>query len=331
MIFKCKNCGGNIVYNPDKGTMCCPHCDSIDSEDKLISTEYMTNCANCGAPMEDAIKEHTSATKCPNCGTYVVLDERVEGNYKPDLILPFKVSKDKAIEALREEFKNRIFTPTGFLSRASVDKIEGTYVPFFMYDYGTDTRYSAKGTKVRTWRSGGYEYTETSYFDIEREMKAGFDMVPVDASDEMADNYMDLLEPFDYSGLASFEEKNMSGFYGEKYNQPETALAGRALEKIEKAVDKLLKNSISGYSTVTGEHKNMDAKKSRVQYALLPVWEYVFHYQGEDYKFHVNGQTGKVVGKTPVAKDMVIKYSVTVFGIAAVLAWSVANFLTLIL
>ena len=52
MIFKCKNCGGNIVYDPDRGTMCCPHCESLDSEDKVLSTEYMTTCGNCGAPME---------------------------------------------------------------------------------------------------------------------------------------------------------------------------------------------------------------------------------------------------------------------------------------
>lgn len=320
MIFKCKNCGGNIVYNPAKGTMCCPHCESLDSEDKLVSTEYMVSCSNCGAPMGDAIKEHTSATKCPNCGTYVVLDERVEGAFKPDLVLPFRVSKDKAIDLLRDEFKNRIFTPAGFLSRASVEKIEGTYVPFFMYDYDTDTEYHGTGTKVRTWRSGKYEYTETSYYNIYRKMQADFDMVPVDASDAMEDGYMDLLEPFDYAGLENFEEKYMSGFLGEKYNQPEDELAPRAVHKVNEAVDSLLQASVTGYATVTQNSKTIDSHKKQVRYALLPVWEYIFHYQGEDYKFHVNGQTGKIVGKTPVAKNKVVAYGATVFGLVTILA-----------
>lgn len=35
MLFKCKNCGGNTVYAPDKGKMYCPHCESIDSEEKV--------------------------------------------------------------------------------------------------------------------------------------------------------------------------------------------------------------------------------------------------------------------------------------------------------
>lgn len=322
MIFKCQNCGGNIVYNPAKGTMCCPHCDSLDSEDKLVSTEYMLQCSNCGAPMDGAIKQFTSATRCLNCGTYIILDERVEGEYKPEYILPFRISKDKAIDNLREEFGKRIFTPTAFLNRASVDKTEGIYVPFFMYDYDTYTRYQGVGTKVRTWRSGSYEYTETSYYDIFREMKADFEMVPVDASEEMEDGLMDLLEPFNYPGLEQFSEKYMSGFKGEVYNMPEAAYAYRAVEKIETAVDGLISGSISGYSTVTKVHKDTDSNKKQVHYSLLPVWEYIFHFRGEDYKFHVNGETGKVVGRTPVDRKKVVAYSGTVFLLVTLLGFA---------
>ncbi len=315
MIFKCKNCGGNTVYNPDKGTLCCPHCDGLDTEDKVTSAESLVTCASCGAPMESVVKEHTSATKCPNCGTYVILDERVEGAYKPKLILPFKVSKDKAIDALRKEFGKRIFTPGTFLSHASVSKIEGTYVPFFMYDYATRTDYRGTGTKVRTWTSGGYEYTETSYFDIHRQMDADFDRVPVDASDYMDDQCMDLMEPYDYNALEDFKEKYMSGFFGEKYNQPEGELEPRAIEKVNKSVESMINESISGYATVKKLAMDVNTDKKAADFALLPVWEYIFRYRGEDYRFFVNGQTGKVVGKTPVAKQKVVAYGVTVFGL----------------
>lgn len=312
MIFKCQNCGGNIVYNPDKGTMCCPHCEGLDSEDKIISTEYMASCVSCGAPMEDAIGEYTSATKCPNCGTYTILDERVQGEYEPKKILPFKVGKNKAINLLRAEFKNRIFTPTGFLSEASVDKIEGTYVPFFLYDYDTQSKYHGTGTKVRRWTSGGYEYTETSYYDIYRDMSATFDNVPVDASIMMEDGYMDLLEPFKYDELEDFQDKYMSGFYGERYNESEIVLAPRAVEKIDKAALQLVNESIKGYTTVTKNSYTISEYKKNVDYVLLPVWEYIFRFRGENYKFHVNGQTGKIVGKTPVDKKKVLVFGTTV-------------------
>ncbi len=319
MIFKCKNCGGNILYNPEKGRLVCPHCDGEDSDEKLLSTEYMTNCANCGAPMADAIKEHTSSTKCPNCGTYVVLDERVENDFKPDVIIPFKISKQKAIEILRQEFGRRVFTPSGFLSNASVEKIEGTYVPFFIYDYDTDAEFRGHGTKVRTWSDYNYEYTETSHYQVDRSMKAEFDDVPVDASIEMEDSIMDLMEPFDYSGLKDYQERYMSGFLGEKYNMTKEELEPRALAKIESSVEGLLKESMIEYATIIPEYKDIRKTSKRVRYALLPIWEYVFRYQGINYRFHVNGETGKVVGSTPVAKNKVFAYGASVFAMVMII------------
>ena len=34
MIFRCKNCGGNVVYSPERKKMFCPFCESEDSEER---------------------------------------------------------------------------------------------------------------------------------------------------------------------------------------------------------------------------------------------------------------------------------------------------------
>ena len=312
MLFKCRNCGGNTVYSPVKKTMCCPHCEGLDSEEKIASPQ-MDMCVNCGAPL--TLGEHTSATKCPNCGSYLILEERVEGEFKPDYVIPFAVSKNEAEDLLRKEFEGRVFTPAGFLSHASLDKMEGKYVPFFLYDYDVDIDYHAEGTKIRTWIQGDYEYTETSFFDVERKMDAAFDKVPVDASDEMPDDLMDLLEPFEYKDMTDYQDKYMSGFLGEKYNHPYGELADRAVKKVHRDSSEMLHSTLEGYDTLTGEQQNITAKRKGHKYAMLPVWEYTFGYQGTDYKFQVNGQTGKVLGKTPVAKGTVVAFGVTWFGL----------------
>lgn len=312
MIFKCKNCGGNTLYSPVKKTMCCPNCDGLDSEEKIASPQ-MDQCVNCGAPIE--IKEHTSATKCPNCGNYIILEERVEGQYRPDNIIPFKISKDEAEDLLRKEFAGRVFTPSGFLSSASLDKMEGTYVPFFLYDYDSDIKYHAVGTTVRTWTSGGYEYTETSYYNVERQIEADFSQVPVDAAADMEDSLMDLLEPFDYKQIINYEDKYMSGFMGEKYNFTADELADRAVKKVKRDSDEILNGTLSGYNSLTNVNKQIIANRKGHKYAMLPVWEYTFGYMGTDYKFQVNGQTGKVLGKTPVSKGKVVAFGLTWFGL----------------
>ena len=316
MIFKCKNCGGNSVYNPDKGTMYCPHCESLDSEEKIPST-VMTECVNCGAPLE--IGDFTSASKCPHCGSYIIFEERVQGEFTPSLILPFKISKQKAVDLLHNEFRKRTFTPSGFLSSASIDKMEGTYVPFFMYDYDADVDFQGKGTKVRAWTSGDTEYTETSFYDVIRKMDIDFQKIPVDASKCMEDNVMDLMEPYDYKALENFKEKYLSGFLGEKYNFTSAELEERAKQKADKDARMLLQDSLTGYTTLTREHELINLKEKEIHYTLLPVWVYLFSYQGKEYQFHINGQSGKIIGVTPVAKQKVIGYSATVFGIIMVI------------
>lgn len=308
MIFKCKNCGGNAVYEPARKMMYCPHCESLDSED-IVPDNTITECVNCGAPI--SIGEYTSASKCAHCGSYIVFNERVEGVYEPHLILPFKVNKDMAVEAMNNEFKKRTFMPSSFLSEKSLEGMKGMYVPFWLYDYQANYDFVGTGTKVRTWRSGDTEYTETSYYDIERHMKAGFDRVPVDASLAMGDGEMDLMEPYTYSDLEGFDPKYMSGFFGEVYNQSAPELEGRAKEKVRAASDQLMQQSLGGYNSVKPRNKNLNLKSEGINFALLPVWMYMYQYKGKTYHFHVNGQTGKVVGKTPVSKEKVIAYGLS--------------------
>lgn len=310
MIFKCRNCGGNTVYNPEKGELYCPQCESLNSGEK-VSSSTITECSNCGAPITPG--DFASALRCPSCGSYIILEERVEGENEPELILPFKLGKDKAVEILNKEFKKRLFTPDGFLSYASIEAMEGAYVPFYMYDYHSDINYSGKGTKVRKWTSGSTEYTETSYYDVIREMDVEFDKIPVDASKRMENSIMDLMEPYEYQALCNFEEKYMSGFEGEMNSDNADDLEERAKNKAEKDSNMLLRDSLSGYTTMRAVSENISIARTGLHYALLPVWVYIFQYQGVNYKFHVNGQTGKVIGKTPLSSKKIGLYSLTTF------------------
>ena len=64
MIFKCKNCGGNVVYSPEKKGMFCPYCDSMNSEEREEHLgKEMQICPNCNG--EVPVLEHASPTQCP--------------------------------------------------------------------------------------------------------------------------------------------------------------------------------------------------------------------------------------------------------------------------
>lgn len=315
MIFKCQNCGGNTIYEPSRKRMYCPHCESLDSEN-IVREGSMTQCGNCGAPITPG--QYASAGRCAHCGSYIIYEERIDGVFEPHMILPFKLNKDMAVERLNQEFHKKTFLPTGFLSRKSLEKLQGIYVPFWLYDYRAHYDFEGEGTKVRVWRQGDTEYTETSYYHIIRQMEADFDKVPVDASFMMDDGEMDLMEPYAYQELEDFDPKYMSGFEGEVYNQSAPELEGRAQVKVRDASESLMQSSLAGYNGIRPGRKNLDLKRNGIRYVLMPVWMYLYQYQGKTWRFHVNGQTGKVTGKTPVSGRKVILYGLTtMFSVSA--------------
>lgn len=312
MIFQCKNCGGNVVYSPEKKTMVCPFCDSEKSEERRDGTEVMNICPNCAG--EIPIEEFTSATQCPYCDSYLIMDERIKGEYEPRKIIPFQMGKEACKKSIREKFKRNLFAPIDFLSEVRLNGMQGCYVPFWLFDYDTHCSYQGEGTKVRTWRSGNTEYTETSYYAINRELDMPFKKVPVDASIAMPDEVMDLMEPYNYGQLEDFSPEYMSGFYSEKYNFPSDSLDERAQKKMREDASAMLKESYAGYHSVRTVSQNIDIRNSESCFGLLPVWKYIYTYKGKEFPFYVNGQTGKIVGEAPVSKEKVFAYTGTLWG-----------------
>lgn len=340
MIFRCKNCGGNVVYSPEKKKMFCPFCESEDSEERedgVIETSGEENgtaaetaqmagnkmtavggesqkkvnkvCPNCGGEIPMTVS--TSATQCPYCDNYVIVDDQISGAYMPHMLIPFRMGKEGCKKLIRDKFVKCIFAPTDFLSEVRLNGIHGDYVPFWFYDYDTNCTFHGEGTKVRSWTSGNTQYTETSYYDIVRDMDIDFSKIPVDASVGMPDDVMDLMEPFDYKELTEFKPEYLSGFYSERYNMTSNLVEDRARAKMQEDAKKMLHDSYSGYSSVRKMGENISVTGSSVNYGLLPVWKYDYTYKGKEYPFYVNGQTGKLVGIAPVSQAKVWAYAGT--------------------
>ncbi len=312
MIFKCKNCGGNTIYSPEHRGMFCPYCDSEKSEERQHDLYNITTCPDCGGELQ--IGEHTSALQCPYCNNYIILNERIEGDYLPNKLIPFKFSKEMTKNLLKERFKRCVFAPTDFLSEVRLNSMHGLYVPFWMYDYNTHCEYRGEGTKARSWITGNLHHTETSYYDVVRDMDIAYGDIPVDACVNMPDNIMDMLEPYNYGELTDFAPEYMSGFDGEKYNMTSDLVENRANVKMRGSAETLLRQSVSGYASIRQHHKSIEPVNTNTQYCLLPVWKYIYKYKEQLYPFYINGQTGKIIGKVPISGKKVWAYGATLWG-----------------
>lgn len=59
-------------------------------------------CPSCGAEL--ICDATTAATSCPYCGNPSVIPGQFSGILKPDFVLPFKLSKEDAIQALKKHY-----------------------------------------------------------------------------------------------------------------------------------------------------------------------------------------------------------------------------------
>ena len=151
MFYRCKNCGGNVTYHPEKKKMICESCGSEESQQE-IPQKKIHICSNCGGQIETT--EYTLACRCPYCQTFHILEDRMEGEYRPRLLLPFCLDRHHAAEKLKETFAGKMFLPSNFCAASSLESMEGIYVPFWMYDFHSHIYFEGEGDRVRTWREG---------------------------------------------------------------------------------------------------------------------------------------------------------------------------------
>ena len=255
-------------------------------------------CPSCGAEL--ICEESTAATSCPYCGNPTVVPGQFSGQLRPDFIIPFKLSKEDAVKALKSHYKGKFFLPKSFTAENHLQEIQGIYVPFWMFDGEAEGDAHYEAARSRTYRSGDYEITETKHYDVYRAGTVTFEKVPVDASSKMSDDYMDSIEPYDYQDLKPFSTAYLPGFLADKFDVTVDQCRQRADQRCEGTLEAVLRNTVTGYNACILKQKTASLKRGKVHYALMPVWMLNTKWDGKDFLFAMNGQTGKLVGELPV-------------------------------
>ncbi len=274
------------------------------------------SCPSCGAEL--ICDETTSATSCPYCGNNTIVPGQFSGSLKPDYVLPFKLDKKAAVAALRKHYGGKKLLPKAFSNENHIEEVKGVYVPFWLYDGSAEVDIRCHGTQVNSYSTSDENVTVTNHFDVRRAGTVRFERVPVDASSKMPDDHMDAIEPFDYQDLKPFSTAYLPGFLADKYDVSVQDCAARADERCEASAVELVKDDArAGYATCTVEQRNVALHRGEVRYALMPVWLLSTNWNGKNFLFAMNGQTGKLVGDLPLDKGLYWKYFARVAGITA--------------
>ena len=257
------------------------------------------SCPSCGAEL--ICDANTAATSCPYCGNPSIVPGQLSGTLRPDYVLPFKLSREDAIAALKKHYRHKPLLPKAFSSKNHIEEIKGVYVPFWMFDGTAHGSVTFDATRVHTHKSGSYRITEAEHFDVWRSGELAFEKVPVDASTQMPDEYMDSIEPYDYSDLKPFSTAYLPGFLADKYDVAAEDCFERADTRCKGSFVNALARTAVGYASCTEKSSDIQLERGKVHYALLPVWLLNTKWNGKDFLFAMNGQTGKLIGKLPTS------------------------------
>lgn len=333
ITYKCPACDAELKYSGASEKMTCEYCGStFDAESvkaynetlsakqeapqEEIREEYseehtewseeelnelgMLTCPTCGGEL--IFEANTAASSCPYCGNPTMVRKNLSGVFRPDLVLPFRKTKEEAKRALADFAKKKILLPKTFAAENRLEEIKGIYLPFWLYSCHADANASYTATRVFTSYTSTHKIIRTDFYTLTRAGVMDFDSLPVDGSSKIDDALMDSIEPFDFAQAEEFSAAYLSGFLADKYDEDSEICSPRARERITNTAVSVLRGTVSGYATVTPKSSNVSVKDTTVRYALLPVWLLVTNYRGKKYTFAMNGQTGKFVGELPVCR-----------------------------
>ena len=279
-------------------------------------TVVVYTCPSCGA--EVVTDETTAATFCYYCHNPVVLEGRVSGEFLPDKIIPFQFDKKEATSRFLKYVKSKWFVPKAFFNEEQIEKLSGVYYPFWVYDCEVDGDLEARGNRIRVWRSGAYEYTETSIYALERSGNVHVQNITRNALKKSDRNLIDAVRPFEIDKATQFSMPYLQGFVAQK-RDVETSEVSQELQTTARGyAESAMAGTVKGYTSVTTDHRTLHPVREKWQYLLLPVWVLTYgSNSGQRYYYAMNGQTGEIKGKLPIDFRKLSGVSAIIGGILA--------------
>ena len=331
-----------MIYNPTTQGLYCPYCDNQreikkyptrlrdyheERSDSVVDDSTQTyKCPNCGG--EISYDAYVTSTKCPFCSaTNVVKLDSTQGLI-PNGILPFLLTKEMACEAGTRWIKKKFFAHGAFKKNFKPENFNGVYVPSYLFSSDTFTRYKARLGEHYTVTVGSGKNrrteTRTRWFSVSGELSKYFKDIIVEATKQLTQDEMNRISPYDTENLEAYQKEYIAGFSSERNDASldEGILVARNIMDAE-----IQREALSRYRyDVVG---SFDAETSYsaigFHYALVPIWIFGCKHKDKQYRYIVNGRTGRSYGKYPLS---VGKIAALVIAVLAVVVTFIALYLT---
>jgi len=350
--FSCPACGGEAEWNPGQSALVCPYCGTT-SPAELEQTEggetiirehdlaaalrsipedqrgwqmarTSVRCQSCQAI--SVLEPHRVSQACDFCGSTALVPEHEQKQpFRPESLLPMKVTAGEARQALRDWLKARFWAPSDLGKKALTDQVRGLYIPYWTFDAQAEAHWTAEsGTYYYVTRNVGGKTERvrmTRWSPASGHVSHFFDDQLVAASRGVHGPLLHEVEPFDTSRLVPYSAHFLSGWVVERYQIDLMAAAASSRGRMEAALRDQCAHAVPGDT-----HRNLQVNATysgqTFKHVLVPLWLLSYRYGQKTFQAAINGDSGRVAGEHPLSWIKITLAVLAALAVVALIAWS---------
>jgi DNA-directed RNA polymerase subunit RPC12/RpoP len=332
--FSCPACGAEAQWNPAKKALVCPFCGmtspaqiELNAAGDEVIVEHDLVAALRGIPDDQrGWQANKTSVKCQSCQAISVFDaervgqrcdfcgssalvpyEEIKEAFRPESLLPMKISENQVRDSIRRWYGSRWFAPNKLKHAAMTDTVKGLYIPYWTFDAQVHADWTA---------DAGYYYYETeSYTDANGRSQTRqvqkvrwvpasgaldhfFDDELVPASRGVQPEMLRKIEPFPTKELSPYKPGFLSGWVVERYQIDLVAAAKAAREDMDTKTERLCSAQVPG-DTQRNLQVQSDYSGQTFKHILTPIWLLTYNYGVRNFQVVINGYTGTIAGNYP--------------------------------
>ncbi|GAB2984506.1 TFIIB-type zinc ribbon-containing protein [Nocardioides montaniterrae] len=296
-----------------------------------VADQVTFKCDGCGAEVI-VDTAHSMNARCHWCRHTLNVNQQIANGAVPDAVLPFKLTKDEAVELIRGfAGKRRLFAHRRFRKEFVPENVLGVYLPYLVVDARAEADYWGKGeVETRRWTethgSGDNKTTTTYYaadvYQVARQVSFTVDDLTIEGSAERAtfgkrntNNIVNSILPFDTKNAVQWNASYLVGFTSEKRDRDVSSMEPELEDQMLSIGRSQVHGSLNRFDRgVRWEQEKIDVGGSRWLSMYLPVWLYSYQQEsnGMLHYIAVNARTGETMGSIPISQPKLILAAMTV-------------------
>ena len=353
---KCPKCGStDISLNESTGLLRCNFCRHEFEPEKAIGINEDINqlvgevrgsgaqdivadvsdiitfkCSSCGAEVVIDTSEAAQA-RCHWCRNMLSVNQQIPNGSIPDMVLPFKIPKEKAKGAINQFVeKRKFFAHPTFSKEFTTQNIMGVYLPYMLLDINAHASFSGQGEHLvnRYTRGEGKDqktFYDADLFDVEREFDIAIDDLTVESSldklqrnkSDRTNNVINAIMPFDTENSVKWDANYLKGYSSEKRDTNVEQLRDVVRRQAED-IARMKANELLEYYDrgVKWSSEKIDVKGQKWDAVYLPIWLYSYQQvKGNKDLIHyvaVNARTNETMGSVPIHMPKLVLISLLI-------------------